>query len=172
MTKAVIHDWSRVIGRHALAWWMVCLVVVAAFLWSEGADASAQSRRILVNPVTGYAIYGYDPVAYQAEQKAVKGKAQYEYVWRNVSWIFASQANLEVFKQDPEIYMPQYGGHGALAMARGYVSEANPEIWAVYNDRLFLFYSYPARAAWAQAFELHIQRGDHSWSSIKGTLTR
>ena len=134
--------------------------------------ASGQSRRVVTDTNSGYALFGYDPVAYFTEHSAIRGKRQNEFVWRGVSWTFTTKANREVFKADPEIYAPQYGGHGALAVARGYAADCNPNVWAIYDRRLFLFYSYTARAAWAEAVDLHVQRADKQWAQIEGTLSR
>ena len=95
-----------------------------------------------------------------------------EYVWNGVSWLFTSRANKAVFMENPAVYVPQYGGHGALAMARGYASDSNPNVWAIYRNRLFLFYSYTARAAWAEAVDLHVGRADGEWPKIETTLSR
>jgi YHS domain-containing protein len=161
---------ARLYGVFAVAF---VFVVVGIGLWfSQPAHASAQSRRVVVDPVSGLALWGYDPVAYHTDQKAVKGKHIYEYVWQNVSWVFASEANLEVFKADPELYAPRYGGHGALAMARGYLSGANPQVFALYKGKLYLFYSFPTRAAWVQSLPLHIQRATAHWQKLEPTLTR
>ncbi|MCV6600993.1 MAG: hypothetical protein OIF54_05425 [Cohaesibacter sp.] len=138
----------------------------------ELAEASVQSRRVVVDPVSGIALWGYDPVAYHTDQEAVKGKHDYEFIWNHVSWTFASRANLEVFKADPDLYAPQYGGHGALAMARGYMAKGNPQIWALYKHKLYLFYSFPARAAWAESLQVHIQRSDLNWQKLEPNLTR
>ncbi len=134
--------------------------------------ASGQSRRVVVDTNSGYALFGYDPVAYFTRHVAVPGLRENEFVWQGVSWIFASKANRAVFMDDPEIYAPQYGGHGALAMARGYPADCNPNVWAIYGDRLFLFYSYTARAAWAEAVDLHVERADKYWVEVEGTLSR
>lgn len=149
----------------------MCALLMSLFCLGD-AWASAQSRRVVVDPVSGIALWGYDPVAYHTDKEAVKGKHDYEFIWNNVSWIFASRANLEVFKADPELYAPQFGGHGALAMARGYISGANPQVWALYKNKLYLFYSYPARAAWAQSLDLHIQRAAGHWLTLEKGLTR
>ena len=155
--------------------WLTLFMLVGFGLWvvsSSHANASAQSRRVVTDAVSGIALHGYDPVAYFTDKKALVGKHYYEHVWRGVSWTFVSEANLEVFKADPEVYAPQYGGHGALAMARGFVSGSNPTIWAIFDDRLYLFYSYTARVAWAQAVEAHINRADEQWLTLEGTLAR
>ena len=149
---------------------LVAVVLVLTFAGSV--EASSQSRRIVVDSNSGLALYGYDPVAYFTDNKAIRGKPKYEVVWKGVSWIFASQANREVFEADPEIYAPQYGGHGALAVARGYVSGANPTIWALYKDKLYLFYSFTSRSAWAVTLDKHIERGDREWIKLEADLTR
>ena len=136
------------------------------------ADASAQSRRVVTDQNSGLALYGYDPVAYFTEHMALRGKREYEYVWSGVSWTFVSAANRAVFIADPEVYAPQYGGHGALAMARGFAAVSNPNVWAIYSNRLYLFYSYTARAAWAEAVDLHVKRADQYWLDVENTLTR
>ena len=153
----------------ALAVFGLCLV---SGFGSIKANASAQSRRVVTDSISGYAIFGYDPVAYFTDHAAIRGKREYEYVWNGVSWLFASRANLEVFKADPEVYAPAYGGHGALAMSRGYASECNPSVWALYGDRLFLFYTYTSRAAWAEAVDTHVRKSDKAWTTIEGTLSR
>ncbi len=58
----------------------------------------------------GIAIKGYDPVAYFAENRAVKGKEEFEYLWEGARWRFSSAAHRDLFVANPERYMPQYGG--------------------------------------------------------------
>lgn len=140
--------------------------------WATEAMATAQSRRVVTDSFSGYAIYGYDPVAYFTDHAAKRGKREYEFVWNGVSWLFETRANLEVFKADPDVYAPAYGGHGALAMARGYAAGCNPTVWALYGDRLFLFYTHTSRAAWAEAVEAHIRKSDEVWTVLEGTLSR
>ena len=169
MRDSRIHYFAK--GFRSVMALSVCLCSFAVFAAGD-VFASAQSRRIVTDSVSGYAIYGFDPVAYYTEHAAVHGKREYEHVWNGVSWLFSTRANLEVFKADPDVYAPAYGGHGALAMARGYASGCNPNVWALYGDRLFLFYTHTSRAAWAEAVEAHIQKADEAWVTIEGTLSR
>jgi len=57
------------------------------------------------------AIKGYDTVAYFTEQRAVKGKEEFQFSWEGVRWLFSSAANRDMFAADPERFIPQYGGH-------------------------------------------------------------
>jgi hypothetical protein len=59
----------------------------------------------------GIAIKGYDTVAYFTEGRALKGKPEYEVSYQDARWRFSSAANRDLFKDDPERYIPQYGGY-------------------------------------------------------------
>ena len=160
---------GRMLRGYCLCLAMACLTLVPL---AKDALATAQSRRIVTDSISGYAIYGFDPVAYFTDHQAVRGKRDYEYVWNGSSWLFSTRANRAVFMDNPEIYAPAYGGHGALSMARGFASGCNPTIWALYGDRLFLFYTHTARAAWVEAVETHIEKADEAWVTIEGQLAR
>ena len=65
------------------------------------------------------AIHGYDTVAYFTEGKPTKGKEEFEHVWEDARWQFASVTNRELFKANPERYAPQFGGYCAGGLAVG-----------------------------------------------------
>ncbi len=71
---------------------------------------AADSVRPINKDNTGNAIKGYDPVAYFAENRAVKGKEEFEYLYEGARWRFSSAAHRDLFAANPERYMPQYGG--------------------------------------------------------------
>lgn len=106
-----------------------------------------QEKSVVADSLRGVAISGYDPVAYFTEDAAVLGTSLYEYEWGGATWHFASAANRDVFIANPEIYAPLFGGHCAMAMARGYLARSNPQIFRVAGGRLMLFYSIGNRAA-------------------------
>jgi hypothetical protein len=90
-------------------------------------------------PAPRLGIKGYDPVAYFTLQRATPGVAQFEYQWDEHLWRFASAGNRELFKADPVRYAPQFANFCAVALARGEVSEANPEYWLISDGKLYLF---------------------------------
>ena len=67
------------------------------------------------NPVNtdshGWAVKGYDVVAYFTLGKPTKGTDQYTYQWQGATWRFANSKDLDAFKLDPQHYAPQYGGY-------------------------------------------------------------
>lgn len=126
---------------------------------------------ITTDPLTGIAIGGMDPVSYFTETAPLPGKPEYEFYWKGAPWHFANQANFEVFKRHPEIYAPQYGGHGAMSMARGFVSDSDPRLYTVFKERLFLFYSAANREAFLLSADAAARRGADNWPVLSKTLS-
>jgi YHS domain-containing protein len=133
--------------------------------------AQSINSYIVTDPLTGIALGGYDPVSYFTETSPVSGKAEFEFYWMGAPWHFANEANREVFERHPEIYAPQYGGHGAMSMARGFVSDSDPRLYTVFKDRLFLFYSAANREAFLLAPDAAARRGASNWPSLSKNLS-
>src|SRR5688572_20851360 len=86
------------------------------------------------------AIQGYDPVAYFKNSKPVQGKKEFSYSWKDATWNFASQENLEDFKNNPEKFAPQFGGYCAYGVADGHKAPTSPDAWTIVGDKLYLNY--------------------------------
>ena len=126
---------------------------------------------IVTDPLTGVGIYGMDPVSYFTETEPQPGRGDFEYIWNNVPWHFASAANRDIFKGAPEVYAPQFGGHGAMGVARGYVADSDPRIYAVFKQRLYLFYSAANREAFLLAPDVAAQQAEARWSELSKRLS-
>ena len=135
--------------------------------------ARAQSvvTLIVTDPLTGIGIYGMDPVSYFTEPEPVPGRGEFEFIWNNVPWHFASAANRDVFRSAPEIYAPQFGGHGAMGVARGYVSDSDPAMYAVFKQRLYLFYSAANREAFLLAPDDAAIAAEANWAELSKDLS-
>ena len=135
--------------------------------------ARAQSvvTLIVTDPLTGIGIYGMDPVSYFTEPQPLQGRGEFEHVWQNVPWHFASAANRDVFRSAPEIYAPQFGGHGAMGVARGYVSDSDPAMYAVFKQRLYLFYSAANREAFLLAPDDAAIAAEANWAELSKDLS-
>ncbi|MVM36808.1 YHS domain protein [Spirosoma sp. HMF3257] len=119
--------------------------LLIAFVLISCISASAQSniavRKQQFNLENGLALQGYDAVAYFAQNKAVKGSAANTFTYKNVTYRFATPANLKAFQENPEKYEPQYGGWCAYAMgSTGEKVEVDPETFKIKDGKLFLFY--------------------------------
>lgn len=111
----------------------------------------------------GLAIGGYDPVAYFADQKPVKGSPEFQATHRNSTFQFASSAHRDLFASDPAKFAPQYGGYCAYGMAKGYKAKIDPAAFTVVDGKLFLNYNDTVRAQWLSDISGYIRKADANW---------
>jgi len=78
-------------------------------------------------------------VAYFTEQRARPGDKQFRHEWDGATYQFASAEHLEMFKTDPDRYLPQYSNLCAASVAKGVKVQGDPEHWLVVDGRLYLF---------------------------------
>jgi hypothetical protein len=120
------------IGRYAwFAVWLFGLLIAAPIAMAQPQSVPGPPLRLVLK--------GYDAVAYFSDGKPTPGKPEYETVFDEARYRFASAQHLEQFKADPDRYAPQYAGSCASAMARGVKVEAEPENWLIVDGRLFVF---------------------------------
>jgi enamine deaminase RidA (YjgF/YER057c/UK114 family) len=114
-------------------------------------------------------ISGYDPVAYFADGKPVPGVSEFEYVWHDARWRFASAAHRDLFIKDPERYAPQYDGYCAMGVAwkEPHKDTIDPNAWAIVDGKLYLTHTTRSLDAWRQNAADNIKRADVNWSTVE-----
>lgn len=117
---------------------------------------------------SGFAIQGYDPVAYFTEGEPVKGSDDFTATYDGATYRFASAANRDAFVADPEKYAPQYGGFCAYAVAHDATAPIDPQAFTVLNGKLYLNYSDHVRAQWRNDAADFISRADANWPGLSG----
>ncbi len=113
------------------------------------------------------AIQGYDVVAYFTQSQAVKGVKEFSFTYSDQEWYFASAENLELFKNNPEKYAPQFGGYCAYGMSRGYKAKTDPEAWTIVNGKLYLNYNLEVRKSWNENQTELIDKANTNWPTVK-----
>ena len=131
------------------------------------ACSSAQQKGAEIFQVNGVAIGGYDPVAFFTESKPVKGAANYNLEWKNATWHFATQANLDSFTKAPEKYAPQYGGYCAYGTAEGHKAPTEIDTWTVLDGKLYFNYNKKVKALWDKDRSKYIEQANVNWEKIK-----
>jgi len=149
---------------------VVAALLVALTLTCPAADR-AVTERIVVDRHTGLAIGGFDPVAYFVEAEAVLGKGDFEYALADTVWRFRNEGNRAAFVDNPEIYMPRFGGYDPVAVAREVGVPGNPRLWMIVEKRLYLFYSPEARTAFADNFKTIVEAAARNWPAVQTTLS-
>lgn len=129
---------------------------------------TAQSN---LNLKDGFIAEGYDVVSY-FENNAEEGHNDFSYTYNGAKYKFTTQEHLKAFKENPEKYMPQYGGFCAYAIAeKGKKVSINPEAFEIRNGKLYLFYKTVfanTLKSWQEENpENLLKKADLNWNKIK-----
>ncbi len=115
------------------------------------------------------AIEGYDPVTY-FDGKPLKGNPEIKLIYKNITYQFASTANLSKFKLNPDKYEPAYGGWCAYAMGdTGEKVKIDPETFKVLDGKLYLFYNFWGNNTledWKKNEKKLKEAADQNWKNI------
>ena len=90
-------------------------------------------------PSSGVALEGYCPVAYFEADKAIRGYPQFASTHNDVTYHFVSADAKRLFEQNPERFLPAYGGWCAFGMAADQYFPVDPTLYKIVDGRVFLF---------------------------------
>lgn len=125
----------------------------------------AEQGSVNISPDKQVAIHGFDPVAYFTLGRAMTGSEQITHKHLGSTWQFANRQHLDLFSQNPEKYMPQYGGFCAYAASQGAKADIDPVAWRIIDNKLYLNYDLRVQKVWASNLSEHIQAADEYWST-------
>jgi YHS domain-containing protein len=154
---------QRRILAGLLAVWFVTICIAFS-------GKAATSERIVNDPRSGVALYGYDPVAYFIDASARPGAAEYEFRFAGLTWRFRSEANRAAFVRSPENYVPVFGGYDPLAVSEGLPLEGNPAFFAVSEGKLFLFAREESLAKFLANPKNLFDAAKNSWPEVQRKL--
>lgn len=153
------------LGMRA-AGWSLRGSVLAALLAASAAVAGERINK----DAGGVAILGYDTVAYFTDGRPVKGSPDFEYVWLDARWRFASAAHRALFASDPDQYAPQFGGFCTIAVGLGVLAPIiDPEAWVIVDGRLYLNQSEKGRDEIAADPQASIAAAAEQWQALGKT---
>ena len=134
---------------------------------------SAQTtERIVIDPRTGLAISGFDPVGYFTDAKPMLGRPDLEYSFAGAAWRFSNEGNRAAFADRPEIYMPRFGGYDPSAVARGLATPGHPLVWLIAGKRLYLFHNTESRDLFVAEQEQTSAAAEGKWPSVQAALAQ
>jgi hypothetical protein len=162
---------ARQPGKSRLALWVLFGLSVCCGI-SVHRVALAADEPTVVNSHTGLAISGFDPVAYFADGVPKVGRPDIELSLDGAVWRFRNEGNRSAFAGHPEVYAPRFGGYDPVAIARGASVPGHPLVWSVVGERLYLFYSDTARAAFIADPGHIITAATRKWPEVARTIGR
>lgn len=125
---------------------------------------------------TGFAVSGYDVVAYfdleqspvGAEQPvAVPGNKDITADYNGATFAFSTEANRDRFVANPAAYAPQYDGHCAYGVAKGGKVPGNPNLWRIVDDKLYLNITKNVVGFWEEDIDGNLDLSESNWVSIE-----
>lgn len=152
---------------------ILSLLMGAALVSGFGCGALAEES--MLNSDNGVAVHGYDPVSYHKDGPA-KGQETWSFIYQGATYYFATRENFEAFKNDPERYLPAYGGWCAWAMLDGEKVDVDPRSYKIIAGRTYLFYNsffantlkkWNDRAS-ASPEAAMVAQADAAWDSLAG----
>ena len=137
-----------------------------------GTAFGATTERVVVNRYSGLAIEGFDPVAYFADARPVRGLPDYEAAAAGAVWRFRNDSNRSAFVAHPDIYGPQFGGYDPIDLGRGVAFAGNPLFFVVSGQRLYLFGREENRIAFAADPARFVKEAASHWPAAQQTLAQ
>lgn len=152
---------------------LVLLFILASALLIS--CSSEESPKEEVFQADGVALAGYDPVAYFVQSEAKEGTKHSSAEYNGLTYYFSSSKNLAFFRENPEQYLPEYGGWCAYAVAEGSKKmEPDPTMWQIQNGKLQLFYddwmtslTGNLKEEWNTDPTTYQSKADQNWEKIK-----
>jgi YHS domain-containing protein len=112
------------------------------------------------------ALEGYDPVAFFTDSKAVKGSPLITARHRGAAYHFATEEHRKVFEQNPDRFVPQYGGFCAYGVAVDALFPVDITTWQVRDGKLYLNKEHKVLALFNSDFEGHVAKADKNWPGL------
>lgn len=125
---------------------------------------------------TGFAVSGYDVVAYRdleqspvgsPQPEAVSGKADITAEYNGATFAFANDENRDKFLEDPARYVPQYDGHCAYGVSKGGKRPGNPHLWRIVDDKLYLNVTENVVGFWEEDIPGNLEIAEGKWPKIE-----
>ena len=149
------------LGMRAIGWSLHGLALATILAVSTAAAGERINK-----DADDLAILGYDTVAYFTDERPVKGSPDFEYVWQDARWQFASAEHRTLFATDPDRYAPQFGGFCTGAVALGRLAPIDPEAWLIVDGRLYLHYDKEGRDETAAHPKADIATAAERWEAL------
>jgi YHS domain-containing protein len=128
-----------------------------------GANAQAAEE---VNISDGYAVHGYDVVAYFSVGQPTEGNDRFTADYQGATYRFASADHRDNFVSDPAKYAPQFGGFCAFGTSVGRKFNGDPNVWRIVDGKLYLNLNKKIQARWLQDSAGYIRGANHNWPLI------
>ena len=135
------------------------ILIASSFSFAADIDMNADANDL--------AIKGYDPVSYFSSSAPKLGSSLYTATYKGGIYQFSTEANRDMFKQNPVKYAPQYGGYCAFGVAMEKKFDTDPLAWKIVDGKLYLNLNKDVQKKWLTDVSGYLNLSNDNWSDIK-----
>ena len=160
--------YMKALSENVIGALLKTIITIAVFLLMLTAAYSQRQQVKYFNNLndSGVIIDGYDPVAFFTDDKPVKGDAQFQFSYEDAIYYFSTQEHLQLFKENPEKYKPQFGGWCAYAVSLGRVAPIDVKTFSIVNGRLVIQHNQRAVNGWNKDVQGNLALADKYWPKV------
>lgn len=152
--------------KNAVAMKTIYSAIFFVFIIGQVQGQTDDVRKKQFNVKANVALEGYDAVSYFTGEPQ-EGESKFTWTHKGLVYKFATQANLNTFKANPDKYEPAYGGWCAYAMGEtGEKVKVDPETFTILDGKIYLFYNFWGNNTlkdWKQNEKKLKESGDRNW---------
>ncbi len=148
----------------------IIFFILCTTIWAIW-PAHAINQRIVQDPNSGIALFGFDPMSYHVYVEPKKGSGEFEMEYDGIAWHFYNDGNKRIFEKSPDYYMPAFGGFDPVALAQDKIAVTDPRIYMMYKGTVYLFASEANRIIFKVEAEYYKNEAELKWPKLKSTLT-
>lgn len=150
------------------------LMMTLLFLAAISTSLLAQDNRANNIDNSNIALQGYSPVSYADLGLAQKGLRDFKSTHEGIVYYFTSEEQKASFDQDPERYLPAYGGFCAFGIYAGAKFRPDPNKFITKDGQYFLFLynlELDAQQLWLneQDHDKLVSVADKNWQELSQT---
>ena len=140
---------------------------IATITGGDPVAATADAGDLVnVAGASGIAVNGYDPVAFFTDGKPMAGDPGITSMYKGAKYLFASKEHKALFEENPEKYVPQFGGFCAYGAALGALFPVDISTWQIRNDKLYLNLNPAIAALFNKDPVGTIARAEKNWPEL------
>ena len=140
------------------------VLIALSILGAAGALAAVETGSAAEKRL---ALSGYDPVSYFTDGRPEKGSAEYSADFDDATYWFKSAEHRALFVADPDHYAPQFAGYCSIMVSRGEKYEADPEAWAIADNKLYVFGAKDGVPLFQQQTASIIEKAAANWPELR-----
>ncbi|WP_374764188.1 YHS domain-containing (seleno)protein [Yunchengibacter salinarum] len=126
----------------------------------------ATSASLADGPTASVAVGGYDLVSYFKADEPRRGNGHNAVTHDGTTYLFANAENAETFKQNPDKYLPAFGGYCAMGMAMGKKLHVDPLAYKIVDGQLYLNLDKKVQGMWEKNLDMNLEKARTNWDKM------